>query len=144
MKNIGYRIEKARKYRVISRTDLGKAVGFPVDSAYRRVLGYEKGERVPKEEILKDFAKALKIDYDWFMFDEDFQIGNISYFENSADPTRKKHIKQRLKTERTIYDNLHVLSDDELQIIINMINSHGGNSNRNRKNPSYGAKKKKN
>lgn len=143
MKNIGKRIEKAREYREMSRTDLGKAVGFPSDSAYRRVLSYEKGERVPKEEMLKDFAKTLKIDYDWFMFDEDLQIGNISYFETGADPTRKKYIKFRLRAERSIYDNLQVLTDDELQEIIDMINAHGGELGMSRRNPAYDKKKRK-
>ena len=143
MKNIGKRIEVAREYREMSRTELGKAVGFPEDSAYRRVLSYEKGERIPKEDTLKEFAKALKIDFDWFNLDDNLQIGNISYFEQGADSTRKKYIKLRLRAEKAIYDNLQVLSDDELQEIIDKINSHSGDITVAWKNPAYDRKRKK-
>ena len=143
MKNIGKRIEKAREYRDMSRTELGKAVGFPADSAYRRVLGYEKGDRVPKEEMLKEFAKVLNIDYDWFMFDDDLQLGNISYFENNADAQRKKYIKLRLKIEKDIYNGLQRLTDDEIQKVIDMINSHEGELGVSWRNPAYDKNKKK-
>lgn len=121
MKTIGKRIEKAREYRDMSRTELGKAVGFPEDSAYRRVLSYEKGERVPKEDMLKEFAKALKIDFDWFYFDDNLQMGNISYFEYGADADKKKYIKLRVKIEKEIYDNLQRLDMDDINTIIAMI-----------------------
>ena len=141
MKTIGKRIEKAREYRDISRTELGKAVGFPEDSAYRRVLSYEKGDRVPKEDTLKLFAKALKIDYDWFLFDDDLQMGNVSYFEHGADATRKKYIKLRLKAEKAIYDNLQVLTMDEINEIVSMIESHEEDIKISWNNPAYDARK---
>ncbi len=141
MKNIGKRIEKAREYRDMSRTELGKAVGFPEDSAYRRVLSYERGERVPKEDMLKEFSKALKIDLDWFKFDDNIQMGNIKYFEKNADVTLKKYIKLRVKIEKDIYDNLQRLSMDEIDVIIEMIEKHRNKSNMGiyLKNPAFDA-----
>lgn len=122
-KKIGKRIEIAREYRKISRTNLGKAVGFPEASAYRRVLSYEKEERIPKEDMLKEFAKALKIDIAWFYLDEDFYMDHPSLFVHGANTRR---IKARLKIEKEIYNNLYLLTDDELQEIINMIQKKGG------------------
>ena len=122
-KKIGKRIEIAREYRKISRTNLGKAVGFPEASAYRRVLSYEKGERIPKEDMLKEFAEALKIDIAWFNLDEDLYMDHPSLFVHGANTRR---IKARLKIEKGIYNNLYLLTDDELQEIINMIQKKGG------------------
>jgi transcriptional regulator with XRE-family HTH domain len=141
MKAIGKRIEKAREYRDMSRTELGKAVGFPEDSAYRRVLSYEKGDRVPKEDTLKLFAKALKIDYDWFMFDDDIQMGNIRNFEKGTDATKKEYIKLRMKAEKAIYDNLQVLTINEINEIIAMIKNHEGDIKISWNNPAYDARK---
>ena len=121
-KKIGKRIEIAREYRKLSRTNLGKAVGFPEASAYRRVLSYEKGERIPKEDMLKEFAEALKIDIAWFNLDEDIYMDHPSLFEYGADTTK---IKARLKAEKGIYDNLYRLTDDELQVVIDMIHANG-------------------
>ena len=121
-KKIGKRIEIAREYRKISRTNLGKAVGFPEASAYGRVLSYEKGERIPKEDMLKEFAEALKIDIAWFNLDEDIYMDHPSLFEYGADTTK---IKARLKAEKGIYDNLYRLTDDELQVVIDMIHANG-------------------
>ena len=121
-KKISKRIEIAREYRKISRTNLGKAVGFPEASAYRRVLSYEKGERIPKEDMLKEFAEALKIDIAWFNLDEDIYMDHPSLFEYGADTTK---IKARLKAEKGIYDNLYRLTDDELQVVIDMIHANG-------------------
>ena len=115
-------MEIAREYRKISRTNLGKAVGFPEASAYRRVLSYEKGERIPKEDMLKEFAEALKIDIAWFNLDEDIYMDHPSLFEYGADTTK---IKARLKAEKGIYDNLYRLTDDELQVVIDMIHANG-------------------
>lgn len=142
MKNIGKRIEKAREYRDMSRTELGKAVGFPEDSAYRRVLSYEKGERVPKKEMLEEFAKALKIDFIWFNFDDDLQIGNIAYFEKGADPERKEYIRRRLLIEKDIYYNLQKLLPEELDIIIDMIKAHDKDAKVIWNNPAYDIKKR--
>ena len=121
-KKISKRIEIAREYRKISRTNLGKAVGFPEASAYRRVLSYEKGERIPKEDMLKEFAEALKIDIAWFNLDEDIYMDHPSLFEYGADTTK---IKARLKAEKGIYDNIYRLTDDELQVVIDMIHANG-------------------
>ena len=85
-------------------------------------MSYEKGERIPKEDMLKEFAEALKIDIAWFNLDEDIYMDHPSLFEYGADTTK---IKARLKAEKGIYDNLYRLTDDELQVVIDMIHANG-------------------
>jgi len=122
---IGHRIEIAREYRKMSKTELGIALGFTPKSAYRRVLSYEKGERVPKEFTLQRIAKTLMIDAYWFGLPDEVQIDNVFCFEDGADSERKKSIKERLIVEKEIYSNLYKLTDDELQKVIDMIHANG-------------------
>ena len=124
-KTIGKRIEIAREYRNMSRTELGRALGFTPKSAYRRVLSYEKGERIPKERILQRIAKTLKIDTDWFSLPDEVQIDNIFCFEHGANAERKERIKTRITVEKKIYHNLYRLTDDELHKVIDMIQAKG-------------------
>ena len=55
--NYGLKIEYAREYRHITRTDLAERIG----STYRNILRWENGERTPKFDTLYEISKALSI-----------------------------------------------------------------------------------
>ena len=58
---IGERIHFFRMKKKMRMTDLGMAVGFPENSSDVRIAQYEKGCRVPKEEMVKIFAKEFGV-----------------------------------------------------------------------------------
>ena len=55
---VGYRIQKIRKERDLSRAELGQKVGLSAD----RIQQYENGARKPKDELLKKIAAALGVE----------------------------------------------------------------------------------
>lgn len=57
--NIGKRIKAIRIHRKLTQDELGKMIGLGGD----RVRQYELSIRSPKEEILREIVKALKVDY---------------------------------------------------------------------------------
>ena len=63
--NYGLKIEYAREYRHITRTDLAEQIG----STYRNILRWESGERTPKFDTLYEISKALRIPLEYFAKD---------------------------------------------------------------------------
>ena len=62
MANIGERIRKIRLLRNMTQGELAVAIGFEDNDYGRgRVSKYERGIRVPKEEMLIKISKALNI-----------------------------------------------------------------------------------
>ena len=60
--NIGERIRKIRLLRNMTQGELAVAIGFEDNDYGRgRVLKYERGIRVPKEDMLIKISKALNI-----------------------------------------------------------------------------------
>ena len=59
--NIGERIKRIRTLRGMTQKDLGIALGFPERSADVRVAQYESGSRTPKEDVVQEMAKVLKV-----------------------------------------------------------------------------------
>ena len=59
--NIGERIKRIRTLRGMTQKDLGIALGFPERSADVRVAQYESGSRTPKEDVIQEMAKVLKV-----------------------------------------------------------------------------------
>ena len=121
MKTYAERIKKARIYRGMTRTELGVAVGFPRSGAYRRILGYEKGERCPRLSLLGKFSEVLCIDLEWFCFDDDILIDNIDLFatmETNGEGGRQS----RRSIEKNIYSALPLLTPAEIVKIIDIIN----------------------
>ena len=59
--NIGERIKRVRTLRGMTQKDLGIALGFPERSADVRVAQYESGSRTPKEDVIQEMAKVLKV-----------------------------------------------------------------------------------
>ena len=59
--NIGERIKRIRTLRSMTQKDLGIALGFPERSADVRVAQYESGSRTPKEDVIQEMAKVLKV-----------------------------------------------------------------------------------
>mgnify|MGYP003429796559 CR=1 FL=1 len=71
---LGGKIKKIRKHRKLTQKELGIMCGFPEESARVRISQYENNKIVPKDEIIKKIADALKIDpfslYEFDLYDE--------------------------------------------------------------------------
>ena len=59
--NTGERIKRIRTLRGMTQKDLGIALGFPERSADVRIAQYESGSRTPKEDVIQEMAKVLKV-----------------------------------------------------------------------------------
>lgn len=57
----GERIQKLRKQRGLTQKALGVAVGFSETNADVRIAQYEKGKRVPRDELTGKLATALGV-----------------------------------------------------------------------------------
>lgn len=55
----GSRIAYIRQFRNLSQDDVSDSLGLTGESKRRTVTRYESGERVPKEERLKELSKIL-------------------------------------------------------------------------------------
>ena len=55
----GSRISYIRQFRNLSQDDVSDSLGLIGESKRRTVTRYEKGERVPKEERLKELSRIL-------------------------------------------------------------------------------------
>ena len=56
---IGERIKQIRNFRKLTQAQLGKAVGL----SDVRIRQYEIGNRIPKEDMIQELAKALDCNY---------------------------------------------------------------------------------
>lgn len=61
--SIGDKIRRIRQFRGMTQEELGVAVGFKMESARYRISQYETGSRKPREDLLKEIAKALDVNY---------------------------------------------------------------------------------
>ncbi len=57
--SLGSRIAYIRQFRNLSQDDVSDSLGLIGESKRRTVTRYEKGERVPKEERLKELSRIL-------------------------------------------------------------------------------------
>lgn len=99
---IGERIKRIRNFRKWTQAQLGKAVGL----SDVRIRQYEIGNRIPKENMIQELAKALDCNYHsiyepslyaaedvmytLFELDEHYDM-NLYEVANPGDPT-EKHI----------------------------------------------------
>ena len=99
---IGERIKRIRNFRKWTQAQLGKAVGL----SDVRIREYEIGNRIPKENMIQELAKALDCNYrsiyepslyaaedvmyTLFELDEHYDM-NLYEVANPDDPT-EKHI----------------------------------------------------
>lgn len=99
---IGERIKRIRNFRKWTQAQLGKAVGL----SDVRIRQYEIGNRIPKEDMIQELAKALNCNYrsiyepslyaaedvmyTLFELDEHYDM-NLYEVANPDDPT-EKHI----------------------------------------------------
>ena len=99
---IGERIKRIRNFRKWTQAQLGKAVGL----SDVRIRQYEIGNRIPKENMIQELAKALDCNYrsiyepslyaaedvmyTLFELDEHYDM-NLYEVANTDDPT-EKHI----------------------------------------------------
>lgn len=99
---IGERIKRIRNFRKWTQAQLGKAVGL----SDVRIRQYEIGNRIPKEDMIQELAKALDCNYrsiyepslygaedvmyTLFELDEHYDM-NLYEVANPDDPT-EKHI----------------------------------------------------
>jgi len=59
--NVGKRIKRFRISCGMTQKALGIAVGFPQETADVRIAQYESGARTPKQNLLRQMAKALGV-----------------------------------------------------------------------------------
>ena len=59
----GSRISFARQFRFMSQHELADKLGISGDNKRRAMTRYEKGERNPKDERVKDIARFLKVNF---------------------------------------------------------------------------------
>lgn len=60
---IGDRIKRARLFRGLTQKELGRQVGFDEKTADVRIAQYESGVRTPKEDLLREIAEVLDVNY---------------------------------------------------------------------------------
>lgn len=60
---VGDRIKRIRNVRGLTQKELGLAIGFDDKTADVRIAQYESGTRTPKEDMLKQIAEALNVNY---------------------------------------------------------------------------------
>jgi transcriptional regulator with XRE-family HTH domain len=60
---IGDRIKRVRNFRGLTQKQLGLALGFDENSADVRVAQYETGTRTPKEDMLRQIAGVLDVNF---------------------------------------------------------------------------------
>lgn len=60
---IGDRIKRARNFRKMTLKQLGMAIGFDEKSADVRMAQYESNVRTPKEDMLRQIAEVLNVNY---------------------------------------------------------------------------------
>ena len=58
---IGTKIKTIRKLRGMTQKDLGVALGFVEQNAAKRVSQYESNEKIPKDEVVSNITKILKV-----------------------------------------------------------------------------------
>ncbi len=68
-------IQSARKFRHISRTELGKAIGKP----YQRIREWELGINIPKYSTVKKIADILAVSVNYFYQDLG-ELKDIKYY----------------------------------------------------------------
>ena len=59
--NIGERIRRIRNLRGLTQNQLGQLIGFDESNAYKRIMQYETGYRVPRIDIINKLASALDV-----------------------------------------------------------------------------------
>ncbi|MFI3255423.1 MAG: helix-turn-helix transcriptional regulator [Eubacteriales bacterium] len=57
---VGEKLKRLRMEQGMTQKELGQAVGFPKSNADVRMTQYERGYRLPKKELLNQFAQVLE------------------------------------------------------------------------------------
>lgn len=58
---LGEKIKLIREEKGFSQKELGLAVGFSKSTADNRIIQYERSYRIPKKELLRQFAEVLEV-----------------------------------------------------------------------------------
>lgn len=117
---IGDRIKRIRNVRGLTQKELGLAIGFDDKTADVRIAQYESGTRTPKEDMLKQIAEALNVNYraiyeptlyaaedvmyTLFELDEHYNMMQIYDVTDNSDPTLPEEHK-------AVSFNTHLLDD---------------------------------
>lgn len=70
---IGDRIKKIRIFRKMTMDELGAALGFEGKNMSVRVSQYETGARIPREDMIRKIANALRCNYKAL---DDYSLGS--------------------------------------------------------------------
>ncbi|RJE48823.1 transcriptional regulator [Dehalobacter sp. MCB1] len=105
---VGDRIKRIRNLRGLTQKELGLAISFDDKTADVRIAQYESGIRTPKEDMLKEIAEVLDVNYrsiyepslyaaedvmyTLFELDEHYPINLHDIEDNSAPKSPAKHI----------------------------------------------------
>jgi len=60
---VGDRIKRIRKMRRLTQKEFGLALGFEDNTADVRIAQYESGTRTPKEDVLRNMADVLDVNF---------------------------------------------------------------------------------
>ena len=80
--NIGQKIKKRRTFLGLTQKDLGMRLGFPESNADIRIAQYESGARIPKLNLLSEFANVLDVPLFYFTansFDSIKDVFNVIF-----------------------------------------------------------------
>lgn len=100
----GEKIKKIRIFRGMTQRELGLAAGFSEKGADNRIAQYETNYRIPKKELLVQFANALNVDAQNFYTEspgaaEDFMRTFFWLEEDSPGAIHLFQLDQNLNNE---------------------------------------------
>ena len=85
---IGEKIKRIRRFRKMTQTELGLAVGLG-ENAQNRIAHYERGTRVPQKKLLNEMAKVLDVN-PYMLYDatgaDNSELIRIMFWLEEANP----------------------------------------------------------
>lgn len=86
-KNLGKRLERARKASGLGLRKLAELVGL----SHMAISKYEKGASTPSSDILLKLAKALGVSVEFFLRPETVKLGEIKF-------RKRQHLRKKIET----------------------------------------------
>jgi transcriptional regulator with XRE-family HTH domain len=106
--NVGARIREHRKAKGLSQVELGQKVGL----SQKTITNYERGEREPSLDTLRDLAKALEVPFE--------RLVVLDEGKKSEPPPKSPRVaknKRSLKAQKLF----EALSPTEQRVILKQI-----------------------
>lgn len=96
MKNLGYRLKKARSEKRLTQMEVAKIIGI----SHGTLSGYERDYRDPDTETLSKLASLYDVSLDWLLTGEENK--DNSYTKNDSTVFTNRLKKQRENNQLTI------------------------------------------